>query len=175
MPEERRISPALVIVGGLGLGLAATVGIAAIAMAKPPEEPEEGGVTIVIYDEWGNPVPTGSPAILEEGASYTMVVTVTNMSTKAGTPWEATLTIDVSAIVEGSAIMTPSVKAEYFSAGQTRSFSYPLSVPLGYGGFSGSAQALVKDPTGVTLDSATEPLTIEEIPIDYGAGIVIGV
>ncbi len=133
------------------------------------------GVTIVIYDEWGNPVPTGSPAILQEGASYTMEVTVTNQSTKAGTPWEATLTIDVSAVVDGSAIMTPSVSAEYFTAGQTRAFSYSLSVPLGYGGFSGSAQALVKDPAGVTLDSATEPLTIGEIPIDYAAGIVIGV
>lgn len=133
------------------------------------------GVTIVIYDEWGNPVPTGSPAILQEGASYTMVVTVTNLSAKAGTPWEATLTIDVSAVVDGSAIMTPSVLAEYFGAGQTRSFNFALSVPLGYGGFSGSALALVKDPAGVTLDSATELLTIEEIPIDYAAGIVIGV
>ena len=172
LEEERRISPGVIIIGGLGLALVGVLGLASLARAAPPEKE---GVTIVIYDEWGNPVPTGSPAILQEGASYTMVVTVTNMSTKAGTPWEATLTIDVSAVVDGSAIMTPSVSAEYFTAGQTRAFSYALSVPLGYGGFSGSALALVKDPTGVTLDSATEPLTIEEIPIDYAAGIVIGV
>ena len=133
------------------------------------------GVTIVIYDEWGNPVPSGSPSILTEGASYTMVVTVINQSTKAGTPWEATLTIDVSAVVEGSAIMIPSITDEFFAAGETKPFNYALSVPLGYGGFSGSAAAIVKDPTGVTLDSATEPLTVEEIPIVYGAGIVIGV
>ncbi|MBA7706848.1 hypothetical protein ES703_115705 [subsurface metagenome] len=37
MPEERRISPAIVIAGGLGLGLVAVVGIAALAMAAPPE------------------------------------------------------------------------------------------------------------------------------------------
>ncbi|MBA7599359.1 hypothetical protein ES703_06391 [subsurface metagenome] len=36
MPEEKRISPAVVIVGGLGLGLAATVGLAAMAMAVAP-------------------------------------------------------------------------------------------------------------------------------------------
>lgn len=175
MAEEKKISPAVVIVGGLGLGLAAAVGIAALARAAPPEEPEEGGVTIVIYDEWGNPVPTSSPAILNEGGIYTMVITVTNMTTKAGTPWEATLTIDVSAAVDANAIMTPSVEAQYFAAGQTRTFSYALSVPVGYGGFSGSALALVKDPDGVPLDSATELLTIAEVPIDYAAGIVIGV
>ena len=160
------------------IGLAAaTIGLIYATKAKAAP-PEEGGVTIVIYDEWGNPVPTNSPAILTEGARYTMVVTVTNMTTKATeppTPWEATLTISVSASVGGLGIMTPSVKAEYFAAGQTRAFSYALSVPLGYGGLIGSAVALVKDPTGVTLDSATEPITVTEIPIDYGAGIVIGV
>ena len=37
MPEERRISPAVIIIPvGLGLGLAAAVGIAALAMAAPP-------------------------------------------------------------------------------------------------------------------------------------------
>ncbi|MBA7560639.1 hypothetical protein ES708_02268 [subsurface metagenome] len=159
----------------VGLGVAAALGAGIYFATRAKAAPEEGGVTIVIYDEWGNPVPSGSPSILEEGASYTMVVTVTNMSTKAGTPWEATLTIAVSAVVGGNDIMAPSTKDEFFTAGQTRNFNFALVVPMGYGGFSGSAVALVKDPTGVTLDSATEPLTIEEIPIDYGAGIVIGV
>jgi len=43
MPEER-ISPAVVIMGGLGLGVAAAVGIAALAMAAPPTPPPEGYV-----------------------------------------------------------------------------------------------------------------------------------
>ena len=40
MPEEKRISPAVVIVGGIGLGLAAVVGLYALsrAWAAPPEE-----------------------------------------------------------------------------------------------------------------------------------------
>ena len=36
MPEEKGISPAVVIVGGLGLGIAAAVGVAAMAMAAVP-------------------------------------------------------------------------------------------------------------------------------------------
>lgn len=40
MPEERRISPAVVIIPiGLGLGLAAALGIAALAWAAPPTPP----------------------------------------------------------------------------------------------------------------------------------------
>ncbi len=37
MPEEERISPAVVIAGGLLLGLGAAVAVAAIALAAPPE------------------------------------------------------------------------------------------------------------------------------------------
>ncbi len=38
MPEERRISPVLVLIP-IGLGLAALVGIAALAFAAPPTPP----------------------------------------------------------------------------------------------------------------------------------------
>ncbi|GAI59650.1 unnamed protein product, partial [marine sediment metagenome] len=38
MPEEKRISPALVIIP-IGLGLAAVVGLAAMAWAAPPTPP----------------------------------------------------------------------------------------------------------------------------------------
>ena len=36
MPEEKRISPAVVIVGGIGLGLAAVVGLYALSRAAAP-------------------------------------------------------------------------------------------------------------------------------------------
>ena len=42
MPEERRISPAVIIPIGLGLGLAAAVGIYALAQAAPPTPPPPG-------------------------------------------------------------------------------------------------------------------------------------
>lgn len=39
MPEEKRISPAVIIPVGLGLGLVAAVGVAALAWAAPPAPP----------------------------------------------------------------------------------------------------------------------------------------
>ena len=59
MPEERRISPAVVIVGGLGLGIAAVVGLYALsrAWAAPPTLP--GRATFygrVTDDATGEPV-----------------------------------------------------------------------------------------------------------------------
>ena len=65
MPEEeRRISPALVIVGGLGLGIAAVMGIAAMAMAAPP--PEEYicphcGAAFATYEELAYHIQTQHP------------------------------------------------------------------------------------------------------------------
>lgn len=43
MPEEAKISPAVVLIP-MGLGLAAIVGIAALAWAAPPVPPPEGYV-----------------------------------------------------------------------------------------------------------------------------------
>ncbi|MBA7628107.1 hypothetical protein ES703_35577 [subsurface metagenome] len=53
MPEEKRISPALVIVGGLGLGLVAAVGVFALAQAAPPERYvcPYCGATFATYEE----------------------------------------------------------------------------------------------------------------------------
>ncbi len=39
MPEERKISPGAVVAAGIGLGVVAVVGIAALAMAAPPAPP----------------------------------------------------------------------------------------------------------------------------------------
>lgn len=168
---ENRKKAAVVL--GLAAALGASIYLATKAEAAPERE-LKAKVGIEILDSQGNLVPHNSPAVLTEGESYTMVVTVTNMSTKAGTPWQAVLTIDVSAAVDGSNLMPPSVDYEPFAAGATENFSYPLSVPLGYGGFAGSAVAIVRDPLGATLDTAIESLTIVELPIVYGAGIVIG-
>lgn len=42
MPEELKISPAVVIGGGLLLGLGALLGVYALAQAAPPTPPPEG-------------------------------------------------------------------------------------------------------------------------------------
>lgn len=66
MPEEeRRISPALAIIP-IGLGLAAVVGIAALAWAAPPTPPEGYvcpycGATFDTYEELVTHVQTEHP------------------------------------------------------------------------------------------------------------------
>lgn len=44
MAEEKKMHPGVIIVGGLGLGLAAVLGFAALAWAAPPTPPPEGYV-----------------------------------------------------------------------------------------------------------------------------------
>lgn len=60
MPEERRISPAVAIVGaGLGLAVVGTLALVALARAAP-EEPEPGLANLygkVTDAETGNPIP----------------------------------------------------------------------------------------------------------------------
>lgn len=81
MPEERRISPAIAIVGaGLGLGVLGTLALVALAWAAPPEEPEPGLSNlygIVTDAETGNPIPDvlvtldGMQTYTDGGGNYT--------------------------------------------------------------------------------------------------------
>ena len=170
MPKDGK---KVAIGAGVVTVLVGTIALTRKAKAAPPEI---GGVTIQIFDKYGNPVPTGSPAILTEGETgYRADVTVNNLSTKKGEPWEATLITEVVASVDGISLIDLIPEIEYFAAGESKIFSFTFDVPLGAGGLAGNISAIVKDPTGVTLDSAVELLTIEEVPIIYGAGIVIGV
>ena len=172
---EKEKKTGLIFLGALAVGTGLTVALAAMGKAAPPE-PGEGGaiIEIEIYDSEGNPVPSNSPRALDEGSSYTVRLTITNTSTKAGVPWDAILTVGIGAITSYTTLITAQEKAELFSAEQTRSFDYPINVPLGSGGETGYISAWVDDPDGTTLASALEDITINEIPIDYGAVIVIG-
>lgn len=100
-------------------------------------------------------------AELTEGESYLVRVTITNQSTMAGTPVEATF--EVTVYGEGAiAYLFPSVAtSEPFSAGQTRAFDYPLNIPSGYGGQSGRVWAAVRDPAGAELTSVFVDITIK--------------
>lgn len=76
MPEEERISPAVVIGGGLLLGLGATAAVAAIALAALPTPPgAEFKVSDLII----------SPAEVTPEQIVTISCTVTNIGTEAGT------------------------------------------------------------------------------------------
>ena len=66
MAEEKRISPAVVLIP-VGLGLAAVVGLAALAWAAPPTPPPEGypcpycGDTFATYEELVDHIQTAHP------------------------------------------------------------------------------------------------------------------
>lgn len=170
MPEEKRISPAIVIIPiGIGLGIAGVLGVAVLARAAAPEGPA-ATIKIEVIGAEGH-----SPVTLEEGESYTVRLTVTNLTAKAGQPWEATLEVVVFAGTDFRTLIPTTASSEYFTAEQTRVFDYPISVPLGAGGEPGNIVAVVNDPAGIELASATEYFSIATIEIIYGATITIGV
>lgn len=157
-------------------GLAAVIGgifLATRAKAAPPP-PEGAEIIIEVLDAEGNPLPHNSPVELEEGESYTVRLTITNLSTKAGVPWDATLDVVIQAATAYTALIPVSSSSEYFAAGQTKAFNYPMNIPLGTGGETGQITALVKDPMGVELARAAESIDIITIEIIYGATVVIG-
>lgn len=145
-----------------GLGIAAIVTTAIILATRPAKAapPKDVAATIKIEVIGAR---HSSPATVTEGESYSVKLTITNQTTSAGIPEEATLTIGIEATVLSEVLIPAQERAEYFSAGQTRSFSYTMNVPPGLGGYSGSIIAAVMDPTGVILAQATEPLVVEAL------------
>lgn len=90
------------------------------------------------------------PAELTEGEIYTVKATATNMSTKAGVPAAAVLTINIAAVVNSETLLEDSATYE-FAAGEIHTFEFPLCVPLGAGGKAGAVAAVVLDPSGNKL------------------------
>lgn len=172
MPEEVKISPAVIIPIGLGLGLVGAVGLYALAQAAPA--PEGAKIKIEILDAEGHPVPHNSPVSLLEGESYTVRLTITNLSTKAGEPWGTNLDVMITAFCDYTTLITITRATEYFAAGEAIIFDYPMAVPLGTGGQAGQIVVRVFDPEGNLVAEGIEPLTVETIEIIYGATIVIG-
>jgi len=113
-----------------------------------------------------------SPATVTEGGSYTVRVTVTNQSTRAGHFSEADLGIAISVTANGTNLIPTRKSSEHFLPNETRAFDYPLSVPLGSGGQMGTIAAWIEDPTGTVLADISEVLIIESaavVPEDFTA------
>jgi len=111
------------------------------------------------------------PLQFNEGTGpYTVTVAVTNTSQKLGQPWAATLTLQV--LVSGPATYVSEIRNASFAAGETKTFSFQFSIPIGDWG-PGSIQAAVRDPAAATLDGATVTYEIQEAPIDYGADVTV--
>lgn len=106
----------------------------------------------------------------EGSGPYTINVGITNASMKAGTLWPAQLSMDIGVV--GPSIYVDETRVADYAAGERKDFSFSFSIPLGEAG-SGSIVVVVSDPNGVSLDSANIEFTIEEVPIDYGADVVL--
>jgi len=155
--------------------------LAARAKAKPPTPPgEEAALKIEVFDSEGQPVPHNSPFILTEGQSYTVVISVTNKTTRGGIPWEATLGGYAELAIMRADWPMPIVLFSgsldaFYIANETKQFNFPFNIPVGYGESGGEIIAAVTDPTGIVLASASEPTTIASEETVYAAEIVIGV
>jgi len=103
-------------------------------------------------------------ALLNEGETYTIRVTTTNTSNKAGTPVPAMLTINISALVASQVIMDDS-EVYNFGATEIKSFEFAMAVPMGAGGKVGMVTAEVLDPNGLKLADGSLDIEIEAVGI----------
>ena len=164
---------AVAAIGGLGL-VGGLVYLATRKVKAPPEGPP-AAVKIEVYDSEGNLVPSNSPVTLDEGATYTVMVAVTNKTTRGGVPWEANLETIIMAATTLVDLIPYDVREALFAPNETKSFTSPLVIPVGLGGQTGAITVDVFDPAGILLAYAVEPLTIQSVAIIYGATVTIGV
>ena len=97
--------------------------------------------------------------LLGEGVTYQVNTTVTNTSTKAGTPTAAVLNIQVSGTLNGVSILE-NVGDYNFAASEAQSAVFPMTIPSGTGGQTGEVKVTVRDPSGNILDSASLGLEV---------------
>ena len=98
-----------------------------------------------------------------EGESYIIKVMITNRSTKGGVPRGATLDLRVRASGDGATFIPTTDKSASFAPGESKAFSYTMSIPMGLGGGSGVIDAVATSPLGGILGSDTEYLTITAV------------
>jgi len=148
---------------------------------KPPPTPGAGAtISLTILDAAGNPVPKNSPATLIEGHDYSVNLSVRNESVLIDPTdplslqaVDATLGIVISVQTNLYAFIPSRVDAQKFTAGQTLTFNYPFSVPMGLGGQTGTAYAGVQDPAGVNLVEIIEPFSIIAWDVIYRATLTL--
>lgn len=102
-----------------------------------------------------------SPATVDEGETYTVRLTITNQSTKAGAPVGVTMGVGINAGTEFTVLIPIQISSEYFSPSETRTFNYTMPVPAGSGGEAGLITAWVEKPDGSVIVSASEDVIIK--------------
>ena len=167
-----------------GIVLGGMAALAAFLLLKAKPAAAEGpaaAITLQVFDSVGNPVPANSPIDLIEGEAYKAVVTVINLSTKAGQPWGATFEIVVGAGISGAydsvfyIELIPSVATQvaFLPQGSWLMNYVMMVVPLGAAGLSGQITVEVRDLVGNIIASVSEPLYVLEAPIIYEATVTV--
>ena len=160
----------LLVLLGLGGGLVAW------AVGKKPSG-YGANISLQILDAaTGEPVPHDSPATVVDGGSYIARATVTNRSTRLGTPVAATLTIKFYGFAGGFPdliwpVPEQKVQTFNFAAGQSGEINCSFKVPAGTAGQVGEIGAWVESPNAVELARGREPLTI--ITTVYAASLAL--
>ncbi|GAI62284.1 unnamed protein product, partial [marine sediment metagenome] len=89
-----------------------------------------------------------------------------NMSTKAGVPVAAVLTVNIAAVVDSQTILEDS-EVYGFAAGETHTFEFSMTVPVGTGGKAGAVVAEVVDPSGNKLADGSLDVVVAVVDFVY--------
>jgi len=147
-----------------------------------PSQNGNGMIETYWYDQYGNPLSRaglGAAVTINEGETSSFETFITNATTKAGEPWEATLDIDITAkygTPPFEAMMAPmSYPATYFAPGERKGpFSGSITPYLGSAARGGVLNVIVSRG-GVTVTGGLDvtPITIVLVPVEYGVIIDI--
>lgn len=161
------------------LGVVAVAGGLAYLLTR---KPSGSSLSIQLYDEDGNPVGVNGigdafSAGVVEGRSYTVRLTVTNQSTKLNQPTPATLKVQCVVHITGiTADVVGESRNVAFTAGQTQSFDWGFTVPMGSGGMPMIVNGAVYSGDSAMTQLAYGPaqtFTIQSEIIVYKASLII--
>ncbi|GAH61237.1 unnamed protein product, partial [marine sediment metagenome] len=150
-------------------------GIYLATRAKAAPEGPAAAIKIEVLDAGGNPVQANSPLTLDEGASYTVAVAVTNTTTKGGLPHEADLETWVMAAANWTDLIPGDIFPQHYLPTSIVYFYSSLVIPLGLGGATGAITVNVFDPEDNLVATVTKPISIRSMDIVYGATVTVGV
>ena len=88
---------------------------------------------------------------LEEGWTYNFIFTVTNSSTKDGSPCEAPLDVAWAAHTPSVTLLSPERFTYVFGPGEKKTWNKPVTIPYGHQGEQGNVILRVYDPDGKVL------------------------
>ncbi len=174
--------------------LAAVMGVvAAVAKATgatAEAAPGLGGLTITLYDQYGNVIATSgavqhavaaAPVAATEGDTISIGLSATNTSYQmlggVKTPVAADLTLVIVANAGSVPLIAPTRKALSFGPGASMAVdkftwsALQFTIPVGSGGQTGMVSAQLLDPNGVVQASGQVSFAIAVAPIIYGGTI----